>query len=99
MRKSLLARWRASFLTGLAVVLPAVISVGLLVWLFRTGSSVTDTLLIFIPRHVTHKNYGDGPMYWYWSVIAFVIAIALITGIGVVARYYFGKKIIQWVDN
>ena len=99
MRKSLLAQWRASFLTGLAVVLPAVISVGLLVWLFRTGSNVTDTLLIFVPHKFTHQNSGDGPMYWYWSVIAFVIAIALITVIGLLTRYYLGKKIIQWVDS
>ena len=59
------ARWRANFLTGLVIVLPAVASVVVLVWVFGTVANVTDTLLIFIPKPITHRNQGDGPMYWY----------------------------------
>ncbi len=101
MRKSFLARWRSSFLTGLAVVLPAVISVALLVWLFSTVSNITDTLLFplrfFLDKDQIHKP--DGMTYWYWKLVAFVLAIALITAAGVVTRYYLGKKIIEWVDT
>lgn len=101
MRKSFLARWRSSFLTGLAVVLPAVISVALLVWLFSTVLSFTDTLLFplrfFVDKDHLHKP--DGTIYWYWKAVAFVLAIALITAAGVVTRYYLGKKIIEWVDT
>jgi uncharacterized membrane protein len=97
--KSLLARWRSSFLTGLAVVLPAVISVGALVYLFRTLANITDTLLFFLPHDLTHKNNGEGPMYWYWSVAAFALAICLICAVGVAARNYFGRKMIEWVDR
>jgi uncharacterized membrane protein len=97
--KSLLARWRSSFLTGLAVILPAVISVGALVYLFRTLANITDTLLFFLPHELTHSNHGQGPMQWYWSLAAFVLAICLICAVGVAARNYFGRKMIEWVDR
>ena len=57
--KPTLLRWRANFLTGLAVVLPAVISIAIFRWLFGTVSNVTDTLLFFVPRAWTHAS--DGP--------------------------------------
>ena len=41
MKKGFVARWRGSFFTGLAVVLPAVISIAVLVWLFGTVSNLT----------------------------------------------------------
>jgi uncharacterized membrane protein len=97
--KSLLARWRSSFLAGLAVVLPAVISVGALVYLFRTLANITDTLLFFLPHEWTHKNHGEGPMFWYWSLAAFTLAVCLICAVGVAARNYFGRKMIEWVDR
>ena len=56
-QKSLFARWRANFVTGLFIVLPGVISIAVLVWLFFTISNITDTLLIFIPKkHHTSKQ-------------------------------------------
>jgi uncharacterized membrane protein len=98
-KHDLLARWQANFLAGLAIVLPAVISIALLVWLFGTVANITDTLLIFLPHSLTHKNHGEGPMYWYWSLAAFVVAIFLIGAVGLLARNYFGKRIIEWVDS
>ncbi|MBI3853991.1 MAG: DUF502 domain-containing protein [Verrucomicrobia bacterium] len=97
--KNLFARGRANFLTGLAVVLPAVISLAVAKWLFGTVSSLTDTLLIFLPKTLTHERSGDGPMYWYWSLVALVLAILLISLVGLLARYYLGKKMIRWVDT
>ncbi len=98
MKKSLLARWRSNFLTGLAVVLPGVISIVALVWLFGTVANITDTLLFFLPRNLTHKNGGEGPMFWYWSVVAFLLAISLICGVGLLTRHYIGQKIIEWME-
>jgi uncharacterized membrane protein len=97
-KKSFLAHWRANFLTGLAVVLPGVISIVALVWLFGTVANVTDSLLIFLPRELTHKNNGEGPMFWYWSLVAFCLAIGLICGVGLLTRHYIGKKIIEWME-
>lgn len=98
-QKNFFARWRANFATGLVIVLPGVISIALLVWLFFTISNITDTLLIFIPKTITHQNNGDGPMYWYWRLVALLVAILLISAAGRLARNYFGKKMIEWVER
>ena len=99
MKKSLFARWQANFWAGLAIVLPAVISLAVLRWLFGTVANITDTLLIFLPAKLTHHDQGNGPMYWYWSLVALVLAIFLIGTVGLLARNYFGRKIIEWVDS
>ena len=99
MRANPFYHWQANFFAGLAVVLPAVVSIALLRWLFGTVSNVTDMLLVFLPAQLTHENAGQGPMAWYWSLAALVLALALITLIGHSARYYAGKKLIEWVDQ
>jgi uncharacterized membrane protein len=96
-QKSLFARWRSSFLTGLAVTLPAIVSIAAFLWVFKTVSNLTNLLLFFLPRNVTHDSSGE--MRWYWSVVALLLAVALISAVGVLARYYIGKKIIEWTDH
>ena len=99
MNKPSVAIWHANFLTGLAVVLPAVVSIAIVVWLFGTVSNITDTLLFFLPREWTHKNHGEGAVYWYWSWVALLWAILLISLIGRFARYYLGQRLIELVDE
>ena len=104
MRKSILARWRSCFLTGLAVTFPALLTLAAVKWLIGTISGVTDLLLFFLPRALTHEslvnaNDGKGPMYWYWSLVALVVAMIMISTVGVLARYYIGKKVIDWTDR
>jgi uncharacterized membrane protein len=102
-KKNLLAQWRGSFLTGLAVTLPALVTLAAVKWLFGTISSFTDTLLFFLPYLLDPKlvyvNGQSAPLFWYWSVLALLLAILLISAVGLLARYYIGKRIIQWVDN
>jgi uncharacterized membrane protein len=103
-QKSLFARWRSCFLTGLAVTFPGLLTLAAVKWLIGTISSVTDLLLFFLPRSLTHESLvntsdGKGPMYWYWSLVALVLAVVLISIVGVLARYYIGKKIIDWTDR
>ena len=38
-------------------------------------------------------------MYWYWSLVALLLAIFLIGIVGLLARNYFGRKMIEWVDS
>lgn len=97
--KNLLARWRANFFAGLAVVTPGVISIFALVWIFGTVAIFTDKMLFFLPLELTHRSHGTGPMYWYWSLGAFVLAILLVCAAGLAARNYFGKKMIEWADR
>jgi uncharacterized membrane protein len=97
--KSFFARWRANFFTGLAILLPAIASVVVLVWFFSTVANVTDTLLFFLPGKLTHKNDGQGPMYWYWSLAALAVAVILIGVVGRLTRYYVGLKLVQLLDH
>lgn len=86
-------------MTGLVVVLPAVISIAIARWFFGTVSNVTDLLLFFVPRTLTHQDQGRGPMYWYWSLLALFLGTLLVTLIGRAARNYLGRKLIQGVDE
>jgi uncharacterized membrane protein len=103
MRKSIFARWRASFFTGLAVALPALLTLAAVKWLFGTVSSFTDALLFFLkycpldPKNI-YENGQSGQMFWYWSLLALVLAVVLISIVGVLARYYIGKRLIEWLD-
>jgi uncharacterized membrane protein len=38
-------------------------------------------------------------MHGYWSLVALALAVVLISVVGVLARYYIGKKIIEWTDR
>ena len=98
MNKPWLLQWRANFVTGLAVVLPAVLSVAVLVWLFGVVSNITDTVLIFLPDSWTRKEGGAGALYWHWKLVALVLTVILVSLVGRLARYYVGKQLIEWVD-
>lgn len=86
-------------MTGLAIVLPGVLSIGVLLWFFGTVANFTDQLLFFLPRALTHRAGGDGPVYWYWSLVALGLAVVLVGAVGWLARYYLGKRLIEWVDT
>ena len=103
MRKTLFARWRRSFLTGLVISLPALLTLAAVKWLFGTISSFTDTLLFFLQYFLKpdqiYVNGQPGLMFWYWSLLALVLAALLITGVGVLAQYYIGMRMIEWLDT
>ena len=99
MNRNFWSQWRGNFLTGLAIVLPSVVSVAVVIWLFRNVASITDLLLVFLPREVTHQNRGAGPMHWYWSLCALVLAVVLIGAIGRATRHFVGRKAIEWFDQ
>jgi uncharacterized membrane protein len=98
-KKSFFTRWRSSFLTGFAITLPAIVSIAAALWVFKTVSNLTDLLLFFLPKTITHADSGRGDMYWYWSVVALLLAVALISVVGLLARYYIGKRLIEWLDG
>ena len=103
MRKTFFSRWRASFFTGLAVTLPALLTLAAVKWIFGTISSFTDALLFFLPYWLkpeyVFENGHSGPMLWYWSLLALTLAVLLISGVGLLARYYIGIRIIEWLDT
>jgi uncharacterized membrane protein len=98
---SFLSRCRGDFVTGLAMVMPAVISVAVVVWLFTNVSNLTDTLLFFLPKKWTHEIRPDGrfgQMHWYWSCAALLLTGCLICLVGRYGRYYLGRKAIELTD-
>ncbi len=94
------ARWQANFFTGLAIVLPAVVSIALVIWLFGTVSNITNILLFplkyFLAKDQIYRP--DGKIFWYWSMVALLLSILLITIVGRSARHYIGRKTIQLLD-
>jgi uncharacterized membrane protein len=99
---SFFKQWRRNFFAGLALVLPSIISVAIVVWIFRNVSNLTDTLLFFLPAKLTHATLPDGELGsipWYWSAVALAIAVLLICLIGRYGRNYFGRKTIEWIDH
>lgn len=96
-------RWQANFYTGLAIVLPVVISIAIMKWLFGTVANFTDLLLFFlqwlpIDKKWIYVNGVDGQMLLHWSLLALCLAVALITLIGRFARHIIGLKVIQLMD-
>ncbi len=101
-QNSFLSRCRGDFVTGLAIVGPAVISVAVAVWLFAHISNLTDTLLLLLPNGWTHETRPDGragAMYWYWSFAALFLTGCLIVLVGRYGRYYAGRKAIELTDH
>ena len=99
MKNTLFTHWRTNFITGLAVLLPAVITLALIKWLFGTVASITDLLLFFLPNTLTHANDGRGDMHWYWSLAALALAVFLVSLAGLATRNYIGKRVITWLDT
>ena len=99
MKRRWFVRWRANFFTGLAVLLPSFVTIGVALWLFGTVSNITDTLLFFLPRSITHKDGGGGPMLWYWSLAALLVAVLLISSVGGLTRNYLGRRILESIDS
>jgi uncharacterized membrane protein len=96
--KNPFARWRGNFLTGLAVLLPTVVTLAIIKWLFGTIASFTDWLLFFLPTSWTHDPVS-ARMYWYWSLAAFLLAVVLVSLVGWLTRYYIGKQMVAWLDG
>jgi uncharacterized membrane protein len=94
MKHEPLGRIQANFFTGLAVVLPAIISIAVVVWLFGTVSNITDKLLFAVPREWKYVGGVRGDIHWYWSLAALLIAFFIITLIGRSARHFLVKKMI-----
>lgn len=99
MNRHFLADWRANFFAGLAIVLPAVISCGIIYWLFGTVSNFTDILLVLVPAKWKYVNQINGDIHWYWSLFALAVAGVLISLIGRLARNYLGRRIIRLADR
>jgi uncharacterized membrane protein len=99
MKKKFFAHFHGNFLTGLAIILPAVVTGVLLFWGYDTAARITDAALFFLPKEWTHHNHGEGPIFWYWTLGSLLVTILLIALMGQLGRYYIGRQIIDWADQ
>ena len=104
-RATVLGRTRRNFFTGLAVVLPVIISIGVALWLFNQAVAVSDILLFpfqFVPGIELSDIWKGGKpgsdLYFGWKVIAILEAVTLTGLLGFLTRYYIGKKLVQLMD-
>lgn len=94
-----LAPLRNDFIAGLAVLLPAIISIAVVIWAFRAVSNITDKLLFAMPPEWKYVHGVRGEMHWYWSLAALLLALGLITLVGGLTRHYLGRKLIGLGDR
>ena len=76
-RATLFGRTRRNFFTGLAVVLPVIISIGVALWLFNQAVAVSDILLYpfpFLPGIELIDIWKEGKpgtdLYFGWKLVA-----------------------------
>ncbi|MGH7940556.1 MAG: DUF502 domain-containing protein, partial [Limisphaerales bacterium] len=48
---------------------------------------------------ITITHDPTGAVRWYWSLVAIAMAAVAITLIGILARYYIGKRLIDFADG
>jgi uncharacterized membrane protein len=77
---------RNAFLTGLLLLAPFVVTVWALSFVIRlVGGSVTPLFAPYLPEPLNHlPNF-------VWDLLATVIALVLVTALGYLSRYVFGR--------
>jgi len=98
--QSKFATFRAAFVSGLLLVAPLVVTV----WAFSQaiqlfGGSFREVLLIFVPNSLREIE----ALSFLWDLLAAVIVVGLITCLGYISRYVFGKFFVrvaeQFIEN
>ena len=88
MNKSLLHSVRNAFLSGLLVLAPLAVTV----WVFTrildaVGGTFTPLLFPYLPASVRNNEL----MRIVWNVLATIVVLLLITGLGYLSRYVLGQ--------
>lgn len=77
---------RAHFLSGIAVIVPLILTILILVWAFTTVDNIIQPLLVYI---FGHRIPGVG----------FGIVIVAIYLAGVITSNFFGKKVVSYIED
>jgi len=79
-------RLRASFLTGLVVVVPAVVSIEVFYWFLKHIDEILKPFLIDVLEH-------------YFFGIGICLMLAIVMFVGMMAQNYLGKKLVGLVQG
>ena len=77
---------KAYFLAGLAVILPAAVTIKVLLWMLTKLDNVLKPLLVDV--------FGE-----YFFGIGIAIIILLVMAVGVLAKNYVGKRLVRLVER
>lgn len=88
-------RVRTTFLTGVAVLVPVVISVWVLVGLVRFVDSLLDPITLLVREH----GYESAVTVALLELSSLVIVGALVVGVGAVVRVRVGRDLKERVDG
>src|SRR5690349_13730390 len=84
-----LPRIARTFFSGLAVVLPIVITIAVLLWLVTTAEELLAAVMQWVLPKGTTVPRGLG----------FAAAIGLIFAIGVLMEAYYFRRLVSWIEE
>jgi uncharacterized membrane protein len=84
-----LGRLARTFLSGLAVVLPIVVTIAVLLWLVATAETLLGTVVNWVLPQGTTVPRGIG----------LVAALGLIFAIGVLMEAVYFRRLVRWIEE
>lgn len=98
MGSSLGRRIRYTFMAGLLVVIPIVVTTALTLWLFDRLTDLVPHLLSQLPFPVVHAMLEEPFGAFLVRLIGLVVLFAAVYVVGLVARNVVGRKLLQLLD-
>ena len=92
-KHSLLVKLRRGFISGIIIFAPLGITVFVFEWIFRNAGGILR------PLFQGHLPEWLLPGSFIWDIVATLVLMALITVLGLVSHYFFGKWLIGLIDR
>jgi uncharacterized membrane protein len=93
---SRLITFRNAFLTGLLLLAPLVVTLWALATIIElVGGTFRPIFLFYLPDSIREHSY----LNLFWDIIATVMVVFLVTGVGYISRYVFGKYLISIAER
>ncbi len=88
-------RLRDNFITGVLVILPALVTLWLLYWM---GTHLLQFSLFILPASLEVYFKASRWAYALWSVFVFLVIVIGIAVIGVFTRNFVGRKVVKLME-
>ena len=92
----MLREWRKNFLTGLLTLLPLIITLSIIAWLFKgIDNAIIGQVVKLFPKSWIESVPGK----IFWKLVSLAIVISVITFIGIITRNVLVKKILELTEK
>jgi uncharacterized membrane protein len=93
---SRLITFRNAFLTGLLLLAPLVVTLWALATVIEiVGGNFRPIFLFYLPESIREHSY----LNLFWDIIATMMVVLLVTCVGYISRYVFGKYLISIAER